>query len=248
MLGYIEMFSNIDESVKSELTLGTDSKVSIIGKGRVNILTNKGEKKYISYVYFFSGMKHNLISIGQLMQNGYNVFFKNDVCTILDKPPSRQLIAKFQMTNNRIFPLKIRLELKEEGAQAKMSMNLEENERNVAIVTQVNYQEKVKDENWLWNFRFGHLNFGGLTLLHRKSMVKGFPLIEKPHNLCERCISIKPHKEIFPAGNSIRAKAPLEIVYSDLCGPMQTPSIGDSHYLLAFIDDYTRKTWVYHLK
>ena len=44
------------------------------------------------------------------------------------------------------------------------------------------------------------------------------------------------------------AKAPLEIVHSNLCGPMQTPSIGGSHYLLTFIDDYTRKTWVYLLK
>ena len=65
-----------------------------MGKGRVGILTKKGERKYISDFYFVLGLKHNLISIGQLMQKGYNVFFKNDVCTILDKPPSRQLIEK----------------------------------------------------------------------------------------------------------------------------------------------------------
>ena len=64
MSGNIEMFSNLDESVKSEVTLGTDSKVSVMGKGRVNMLTNKGEKKYISDVYFVLGLKHNLISIG----------------------------------------------------------------------------------------------------------------------------------------------------------------------------------------
>jgi len=29
---------------------------------------------------------------------------------------------------------------------------------------------------------------------------------------------------------------------------MQTPSIGGSHYVLTFIDDYTRKTWVFLLK
>jgi len=104
----IEMFSNQDESVKSKVALGIDRKVSVIGKGTVNILTKKGEKKYISDVYFFPGLKHNLISIGQLMQKGYNVFFKNDVCTTLDRPPSRQLIAKVQMTNNRMFPLKLK--------------------------------------------------------------------------------------------------------------------------------------------
>ena len=46
----------------------------------------------------------------------------------------------------------------------------------------------------------------------------------------------------------VRAKVPLEIVHSCLCGLMQTPSISGSYYLLTFIDDYTRKTWVYLLK
>ena len=123
MTGNIEMFSNLDENVKSEVTLGTNSKVFVMGKGRVDILKNKGEKKLMSYFYFVSRLKHNLISIGQLMQKGYNVFFKNDVCTILDKTRSRQLISKVHMTNNRMFPLKLRSYLKEEGAQAQLSMN-----------------------------------------------------------------------------------------------------------------------------
>ena len=73
-------------------------------------------------------------------------------------------------------------------------------------------------------------------------------MIEKPDNLCEGCILGKQHKESFPAGKSIRAKAPLEIVHSDVCGPMQVPSLGGNRYVLTFIDDYTRKTWVYMLK
>jgi hypothetical protein len=47
---------------------------------------------------------------------------------------------------------------------------------------------------------------------------------------------------------SYRAWAPLEIVYTDLCGLMQTPSLGGNIYFLTFIDDYSRKTWVYFLK
>ena len=127
------------------------------------------------FIYFFC-LKHHLIRIGQLMQKGYNVFFKNDVCTIFDKPPSRRLIAKVHIMNNRMFPLKIILDLKEEGAQAQISMNSQKDERNVATVTQGNFQEEIKDENWLWNLRCAHLEFGGLNLLHRKFMVKGFPL------------------------------------------------------------------------
>ena len=78
------------------------------------------------------------------------------------------------MTSNRMFPLKLRIDLKER--------------RNVAVVTQEVFQEEVKDENWLWHLIFGHLNLGGLKLLHRKRMVKGLPLIEKLDNLYESCI------------------------------------------------------------
>ena len=40
--GNIAMFSMLDENVKSQVTLGTDSKVSVMGKGRASVLTNKG--------------------------------------------------------------------------------------------------------------------------------------------------------------------------------------------------------------
>ena len=85
-------------------------------------------------------------------------------------------------------------------------------------------------------------------MLFRSGMVKGLPLIEKPDSLCEGCILGKQHKESFPVGKSIREKAPLEIVHSDVCGPMQIPSFVRNKYVLTFIDDYTRKTWVLVLK
>lgn len=64
MTGNIEMFPNLDQIMKSEVTSRIDSEVLVMGKGRVNILTKKREKKYISNVYFVPGLKHNLISIG----------------------------------------------------------------------------------------------------------------------------------------------------------------------------------------
>lgn len=79
-------------------------------------------------------------------------------------------------------------------------------------------------------------------------MVRGLPLIEKSDNLCEGCILGKQDKESFPTGKSLRAKTPLEIVHSDLCGLMQAPSLPANQYFLTFIDEFTRKTWVYFLK
>lgn len=152
----------------------------------------------------------------------------------MDRAPNKRCIVEVKMTRNRMFPLRIKADLK--------------NKEVIAAVTQEAFQRVPKDENWLWHLRFGHLNFGGLNLLSRKGMARGLPLTEKSDNLCEGCILGKQHRESFPSRKSIRAKSPLEIVHSDLCGPMQTPSLACSQYFLTFINDFTRKTWVYFLK
>ena len=79
-------------------------------------------------------------------------------------------------------------------------------------------------------------------------MVKGLPLIEKLERICEGCIFGKQHRETFPVKKACRERPPLEIVHFDICGPIQTPSIGGCNYFLTFIDDFTIKSWVYFLK
>ena len=67
MTGNISMFSMLNENLKSQVTLGTYSKVSVMGKGRLCVLRKKGERKSISDVYYVHSMKCNLFSIGKLI-------------------------------------------------------------------------------------------------------------------------------------------------------------------------------------
>lgn len=39
----------------------------------------------------------------------------------------------------------------------------------------------------------------------------------------------------------------LQLVHSDLCGPIQPMSNSNKRYFITFIDDYSRKTWFYFL-
>jgi hypothetical protein len=55
----------------------------------------------MSDVYYVSGLKHNLMSTGQLLQKGYIIYMEDNHCVIMDKCPSNQLIAKIQMTSNK---------------------------------------------------------------------------------------------------------------------------------------------------
>ncbi|KAJ0448763.1 putative RNA-directed DNA polymerase [Helianthus annuus] len=98
-------------------------------------------------------------------------------------------------------------------------------------------------ETLKWHNRLGHLHFAGLKQLHDRGMVQGLPNINQ-HATCESCITCKQARLPFK-GTLTRAKARLELVHTDLCGPMQVPSLGNSFYYLLFIDDLTRMCWVY---
>ena len=54
--------------------------------------------------------------------------------------------------------------------------------------------------------------------------------------------------EKFVKGKSWRVKIPLHLVHRDLMGPLEHPSISGFRYVLTFIDDYSRRIWVYFLK
>ena len=45
-----------------------------------------------------------------------------------------------------------------------------------------------------------------------------------------------------------RSKDPLDLVHSDVCGPMSIQSFSGYSYCVTFIDDYSKKTWIYFLK
>ena len=50
----------------------------------------------------------------------------------------------------------------------------------------------------------------------------------------------------FPSGAK-RANKILELVHSDVFGPMSAPSLGNFVYYVSFIDEFSRNTWIYFL-
>ncbi|KAG8497315.1 hypothetical protein CXB51_008521 [Gossypium anomalum] len=67
--------------------------------------------------------------------------------------------------------------------------------------------------------------------------------------VCEVCQLGKQVRLPFPINKAWRARDKLQLVHTDICGPMKTSSLSDSRYFVLFIDDYTRhKPTVSHLK
>ncbi|KAA0066715.1 gag/pol protein [Cucumis melo var. makuwa] len=61
---------------------------------------------------------------------------------------------------------------------------------------------------------------------------------------CDSCLEGKMTKRSF-TGKGLKAKNSLELVHSDLCGPMNVKARGGYEYFISFIDDYSRYGHVY---
>jgi hypothetical protein len=46
----------------------------------------------------------------------------------------------------------------------------------------------------------------------------------------------------------MRAKQILDVVYTDVCGPFDTLSLGGSKYFVSFIDEFSRMMWIQLMK
>jgi hypothetical protein len=85
-----------------------------------------------------------------------------------------------------------------------------------------------------------HLHHGALNVL--KEIVTGLPVLSTKHNdVCKGCALGKYGKTTFPS-NDGRLKGLLDLVHSNVCGPMSSTSLTGCEYFVTFIDDFSRKT------
>lgn len=96
-----------------------------------------------------------------------------------------------------------------------------------------------KDDSVLWHRRLAHINFNAL-----KSLLN---IRVKPDIQCVVCKQGKQARLPF-SDSGTRANQLLEIIHSDVCGPMSVQTHSHSRYFVTFIDDYSRKCFAYPLK
>ncbi|WVZ15791.1 hypothetical protein V8G54_013357 [Vigna mungo] len=124
---------------------------------------------------------------------------------------------------------------KKEGSLYSMQGKIYKGETNVA-------QEESKE---LWHKRLGHISEKGLEILAKDHLqsIKGQPL-----ELYEDCLAGKQRRVSFRRSESGRRNEHiLDLVHSDVCSTSEK-SLGRAQYFVTFIDDHSRKLWVYPLK
>ena len=77
----------------------------------------------------------------------------------------------------------------------------------------------------LWHARLGHVDYLKLEVIMEKSMRKGLPQLEvKTDVVCAGCQYGKAHQLPYKE-SKFRAKKPLELIHSDVFGPVKQASI-----------------------
>ncbi|KAL5823817.1 hypothetical protein ACOSQ4_021717 [Xanthoceras sorbifolium] len=98
----------------------------------------------------------------------------------------------------------------------------------------------------LWHQRLGHMSEKGMKTLLSKGKLPDLKAVNV--GLCEDCIFGKQKKVSFAKIGKIPKAEKLELVHTDVWGPSPVSSLSGSLYYVTFIDDSTRKVWVYFLK
>ena len=99
---------------------------------------------------------------------------------------------------------------------------------NTIVPESKNEEIKVLDvsggDTVLWHQTLGHIGEKGIQSLQGKGMVEGMSKCNLDFNFCEHCLYVKQNQVKFPSG-ATREKEILELIHSDVFGPIPIPSL-----------------------
>ena len=108
------------------------------------------------------------------------------------------------------------------------------------------YLASTRVDTTLWNHRLGHKSEKGMQILHKRNLLPNLKQIDL--DLCEHYVYGKHKRVRFLRVGKVKKNENLELVYTDVWELTQVSSLGGFHYYVNFIDDATRKTWVYCIR
>ncbi|KAL8091057.1 hypothetical protein AgCh_040237 [Apium graveolens] len=222
MTGQKLKFEEIDETVAGQVKFGDGSIVHIKGKGSIRVRCNNGETRILGGVYYIPSLCNNIISLGQLSEEGYKVIMSGEYLWV--RGEQKELIMKVKRSNNRLYKI-----------------ILQNFEQKCLLA-------EGCDVNYLWHSRLGHVNFKAMALMSAENIVHGLPRISQPSYACSGCLMSKQARRPFPSQSSYSAKNAQELVLGDLCGPITPSTPAENRYIFLLVDDFSRVIWIYLLK
>lgn len=222
---YFTSFTQYDNPEK--VGLGDGRTLDAIGFGLVKLNLLKGS--HSSYgcaklvnVLYVPNLACNLFSVRAAAVNSKSVEFGADKCFI--RAQSGNICGEGVLLN-KLYLL------------------------NCVPVLCENFSNVARDVSYnIIHQRLGHICDSRIKYMVNKNLVDGLKVAASDNiDFCEACVKGKMVKKTFKPLGYIRSSRKLQLIHSDLCGPMNTLSHSGKKYFLTFTDDFTRYSHVYFL-
>jgi hypothetical protein len=216
------IYYSLDACKGPPILMGDNSSVEVTGKGRIELTNGSFEN-----VLHVPKISVNLLSVYQMTNSGTRkkVIFTPNSVDIYDMQTNSKVATGEVNHQSRLYTFSKFIE----PDSALLLTHDDESSR-------------------IWHERFGHLNFRYMQHLSKNKLVDGLPDIHFSKGVCEGCVLGKHPKEKFDKGKSQRDSSPLDMIHNDLMGPFLHPSINKARFVLIFVDDFSRFTWIYFLR
>jgi len=173
----------------------------------------------IESVLHVPGLTANLLSVSRIVEKGNSILFDKKGCTIRNE---RNEVVTVITPEHGVYKIK--------------------SNDQMCLFTH-------RDNIMSWHRKLGHANsaYTKNFLKANNIAVKDDPTEVNAIKNCVVCSRGKSSRKPFELSNTMTSEV-LELIHSDLAGPMEEPSLGGARYILTFIDDFSNKVFVYFLK
>ena len=215
------LFSSYSLGHHLSVQLGNNNTAKVVGSGNITLpiqVRGKELKCKLSNVLHVPELGYQLLSVPAFDKSGLRTSFYSRRCCI-EKDTS--LLATGTMQGNLY---------------------------RLDTITQRTALVACKLE--LWHKRLAHVHPSVIEHMSKNSIATGIDLKQSASsfNHCDGCMLGKGHRSPIPKKSASTSNHLLELVHSDVNGPMETPSLGGSRYFVSFVDDYSKWTVVYPMK
>ena len=262
--GNPKLLSHMSSSTVPHIRTAGGQAMPIARQGSVNTTDSSGAIKTISQILYVLGVMTNLLSIGRLTDIGYTIVFETTQCIITDTYNDKAILLQGTCDpRNNLYRITSKIGQSCLSIISNVTSSLSQSipatphiqtitvsplaaPKLSASETRPSTRPSNADIH-LWHKRIGHINYQGLYHMTSKNLVAGVPAIPLIKHICSSCMLGKlPHDRI-PKRRKTFTTRPLQLIHSDLCGPMPIHSRKGNRYILTFIDDFSMKTWLYFI-
>ena len=197
-------------------------------KGMVTVFANvKNEKICINVenVLCIPELRCNLLSVRKLDEKGFDIIIQKGKVYV---KAGKKIIATGESCGN-LYLMNLFIE---SGQSSMYSCGI------------------VRNDLFLWHRRMGHVGKTNLEALLKNNYVSVSEVQETDNRniFCDSCVEGKLSRKPFSKNPVERSKNILELVHTDLCGPIQPKTYDGNTYFVSFTDDYSRFSVIFLLK